>query len=132
MLLNDHYYFFQGGIACSFTQPIDGTFYLPCPIDNSGNRVCRCQSKVIMAMTGNNCLVNIGDIIYQKSYFFTILMRKTVSGGIRNIYDCGPCFNNSFHHFCEVYIVGSSCIFGIKLHIVYKVFSPFDALNGPL
>ncbi len=80
MLLDDHHHFFQGSIACSFTQTIDGAFDLPCAGNNACNGIGCCQSEIIMTMAGNNCLINIAYIVYEISDFFAILMRKAITG----------------------------------------------------
>ncbi len=128
MLFQNHYHLFQRSVARSFTQTIDGTFYLSCTIDHTGNRIGCCQSQIIMTMATQNGLVNIGDIINEVSDFFTILMRQAITRGIRNIDNCCSCLNHGFNYFSKIFIVGTACIFCIKLHIVHKVLCPFYGL----
>ena len=51
-------------------------------------------------------------------YLFTILSRKTISRGIRNVYNRSSSFNYGFNHTCKIFIVRTPCILGVKLNIL--------------
>ena len=59
VLADDHHHLFQGSISGPFTQSVDGTFNLSGSINDAGNRISSRQTKIIMAMTGDDCLINV-------------------------------------------------------------------------
>ena len=129
MSFKDHYNFFQGSIPCAFSYAINSTFYLACAILNTSNAVCSSQAQVIMAMHRNNSLVDIFNIFFQKADLFTVLFGQAISVGVRDIDNCSTCCDHSFHHFCQKFIVGSTCIFGIELNIFNKTLCIFYRIN---
>ncbi len=59
MLFDDHNHFFERSVACSFSEAINSTLYLSRTINNTLNRICCCKAEIIVAMTGNNCFIDI-------------------------------------------------------------------------
>ena len=131
MLPDDHDHFFQRGIAGSFAESVDGTFNLAGSGNNAGDGIGCGQTQIIMTMAGNNGFVDIGDMVHEIGDFFAILMRQAIAGGIGNIDDCGAGFDNGFDHPGQVCIIGAAGVFGIKFHIVDKIFGPFNGLYCP-
>ncbi len=63
MLLNNHDNFFKRSVACSFAKAINGTLNLPGTINNTCNSIGSCKTKIVVTMAGNNCFINIRNII---------------------------------------------------------------------
>ena len=45
-----HYDLFERGIACSLSKAVYSALHLPCSAEYSGKSVCRCHSKIVMAV----------------------------------------------------------------------------------
>ncbi len=132
MLLDDHHHFFEGSVAGSFTQSINGTLDLAGAVDNACNGVGSGQTQVIVAMAGDHRLVDIRHVVDQVGDLFAILVRQAITGSIRDIDRCSTGSDDGFHYPGQVFIVGPACIFGIELHIICKVAGPFYGLGSAL
>ena len=54
-----HDYFFQRGIACAFTETINGAFHLACTGQYRGQGIGNRKAQVVMAVDRENRLVRI-------------------------------------------------------------------------
>ena len=116
--LDDHRHFFQCCITRTFTDTIHRNFYLTGTIQYTGNGVGCSQSQVVMAMSGQNRLVDIIHMFHQILDFGTIFFRETITGSIWNIHHCSTGCNHRFYYTSQIFIVCTSRIFRIKFHII--------------
>ena len=73
MALNNHCYLFKGCISGTFTDTVDGNFYLTGTVQYTGHRVGSSHSQVIMTMGRNNRILDTSYMIYQIFNFRSIL-----------------------------------------------------------
>ena len=73
MALNNHCYLFKGCISGTFTDTVDGNFYLTGTVQYTGHRVGSSHSQVIMTMGRNNRILDTCYMIYQIFNFRSIL-----------------------------------------------------------
>src|SRR5580658_1615424 len=131
MLFDYHGYLFEGGIPCSFSKTIDRTLNLSGAVDDARYGICRGKAKIVVAMAGNDRLIDVWNMVYQKSDFFTILVRQAVSRRIRDINGGRSGSYYRFNYTRQKIIIGSAGIFGIKFNIISIFSCPFYGLNGP-
>ena len=132
MRLYYHRYLFEGGVSRPFADSVDGNFALACSVDESGHRVGRRHSQVVVTVGRDDGLVDIADIVAEIFDLGSIFRRKAVAGGIGNVDDrCTSC-NHSLHDSCKVLIISPSGIFGIELDLIHEVAGIFHCLDGTL
>jgi hypothetical protein len=73
MALNNHCYLFKGCISGTFTDTVNGNFYLTGTVQYTGHRVGSSHSQVIMTMGRNNRILYTCYMIYQIFNFRSIL-----------------------------------------------------------
>ncbi len=56
--------FLKGGVSGTLSDTVDGNLHLSGAIQDSSQRIGCSQSQVIVAMGGNDCLVDIGYIFF--------------------------------------------------------------------
>jgi hypothetical protein len=130
VLFDDHDYFFERSIAGSFSESIDRAFDLAGSVADAGDGVGCGKAEVIVAMTGDNGFVDIGDMVYEEGDLLTVLFGQAVAGGIGNIDDGGAGGDNGFDDAGEIIVVGAACVFCVEFHVIYEVLCPFHGLDG--
>ena len=83
-------------------------------------------------MCGDDGLVDAIDMLHEIFDFRAILFRQAVSRRVRDIDHCCPRFDDCLDDPCEVFIVGASCILGIKLHILHIFLGITHCCHGAL
>ena len=63
MLFDDHNDFFEGGVAGAFAEAIDGAFDLTGTASDTGDGVGRGQAEVVVAVAGDDGLIDIGTLL---------------------------------------------------------------------
>ena len=83
-------------------------------------------------MGGQDCLVDVGDILHQVLDLRAVFLRKTITRCVRDVdYGCAG-RNHGFHYPCKVFVVGSSGVFSIELYVFDILLCVFDSPNGTL
>ncbi len=129
MAFQNHGNFFQRRISGTFANTIDSYFYLTSTVLNTGNGVGSGHTQVIVTVCGKYSIVYALHIIHHEFNFLSVLPRQTVTSCVRYIYNGSACFNNRFDHTCQIYIVGTTSIFAIELHIFHILFGMFYSSN---
>ena len=119
MAFNNHRHFFERSISGTFTDTIDSNFHLTGSIQHTCHCVGGSHTQIIVAMGGNDSIMNAVHMFHQILYLRPILGRQTVSCGIGNINHRSARLDNSFHHTCQIFVIRTSGIFGIELNILY-------------
>ena len=69
-------------------------------------------------------------MVYQILDFLAILLRQAIARGIWNVNHRGSCLNHGLYHTCQVFIIRTSCIFRIKLHVFHILLGIFHGSHG--
>ena len=132
VLFDHHHHFFEGSIAGAFAQAVDRAFDLAGAAADAGDGIGRRQAEVIVAMAGDDGLIDIVDVVDEEGDLFAVLVREAVAGGIGDIDDGGAGGDDGFDHAGQVFVVGAAGVFGIEFHVIDEVLCPFYGLDGPL
>ena len=62
--MQSHHQFFEGGIACTFTDAVNRAFHLTCSIFGSLKEVRHSQAKIIVTMHRDNRAINVWHILF--------------------------------------------------------------------
>ena len=119
MAFDDHSHFLKRSITGAFTDTIDSNLYLARTIQHACHRICSSHSQVIMTMRRKDRFFNTTHMLHQIFDLRSIFVRQTIAGRIRNVHYCSTCLNYSFHHTSQIFIVRTTCIFCIELHIIH-------------
>ena len=130
VLADDHDHFFEGGIAGAFAQAVDGAFDLAGAVADAGDGIGGSQTQVVMAMAGEDGLVDIGYVVDQVSDLFAVLIGEAIAGRIGDIDDSGAGGDHGFDHAGEVFVVGAAGVFGVEFDVADEVTGPFHGLDG--
>ena len=120
MTLQDHCNLLQRSITSPFPDTVDRHFYLPGSSHHPVEGVGRSHSQIIVAMSGDDGLVDTVHMLLQVLDLLKILLRQTIARGIRDIHHRRSCLDNSLHDTGEVFIVCTAGILTVELHIVNK------------
>ena len=117
----DHSHFFEGSVPGAFADAVDSALHLAGAVHYAGNGVGGSQPEVVMAMHGDDGLVDVGHVIHQVLDLCAVLIRQAITVGIGDINGGGAGGNDGFHHAGQVFIVCAAGIFRIKFHIIHKL-----------
>ena len=78
-------------------------------------------------MSGDDRIVNTVHMLHQIVYLRAILRRQAISGRIWDIHYRSPRLDDRFHHTRQIFIIRTSRIFGVKLHILHKAAGIFHS-----
>ncbi len=120
MRAEGHHHLFERGVAGAFADAVDGHFGLTGTVDHTGYGVGRGHSEVVVAVGGNDHLVDALHVVDQIFDLGTEFRGEAVAGGVGDVYDCGTGADNGFDHAGEIFIVGASGVFGVKLHVFHE------------
>ena len=126
-----HGHFFERGVSGAFANAVDGYFHLAGSVHHSGNGIGSSHAQVVVAMGGDDCILDTFYILKQVFDFIPILPWKAITGCIRDIDHRGTGFNHGFHYAGQVHVVGSAGVFAVKFHIFHVLFGVFGGSNGP-
>ena len=132
MQFQGHYHFFKRGVTRPFANAVHGHFHLPRPVHNTGQRVGRCQTQIVMAVNRNHGLINVGHTIVDVFDLFAVLTRQAIARRIGNIDNRCPGLNNGFGQATQEIKVGATGIFGVKFNIINIIPGVFDRIDGLL
>ena len=100
------------------------------PVENARYGVGRSHAQVVVAMGGDDGFVDAVHVFFEKTYFPAEFFGQTISGRVGNIYDCGSGFDDGFDDTCQIFIVGTSGIFGIELYVLNILLCIFYGGDG--
>ncbi|MNZ81564.1 hypothetical protein D3C78_1002360 [compost metagenome] len=127
-----HDHFFQRGIACAFTNAVQGAFDLASTRLHRGDGVADRHTQVVVAVDGDNGLIDIRYAVIQGSDNATKLVRRGVAHGIRNVNGGGTGVDRSFYHATQVIDWRTACIFTGEFYVVGVITGAFHRADRHL
>ena len=85
-----------------------------------------------MAMGRNNGLVDVVDVLHKVFNLGSVLLGQAIASGIRNVNHRSSSLYNSLDNTCKVFVVCTTGIFGIELHVLYITLGVFHSTHGTL
>ena len=119
MTSDNHSHLFERSISGTFADTVDSNFHLAGAVQHTCHCIGSSHSQVVVAMRGDDSVMNAVHMLHQIFYLRTILTGKAVTGGIGNIHHRSARFDNGFHHTRQVFVIRASGIFGIEFDILY-------------
>ena len=132
MTFEDHGHLLEGCVARPLSDAVDGDLHLSGSIEYSAHGVGCGHTEVVMAVGGKDGVLNPIDMVAEVFDFLSVLRREAVSGCVGNVDHGGTRLDDRLHHSGEVFVVRSSGIFGIELHVVHKSACIFHCCHCPL
>ena len=123
MALQYHGNFFQRCVACTFTYTIDGHFYLACPAHHTTKSISRSHTQVVVTVGRKNGFVNTVNMFFQVLYFLKVFLWQTIAGSIWYIDYRSASLDDSLYDTRQIFIISTSRIFAIELHILHELLS---------
>ena len=120
MALDNHSHLFKRSIAGAFADTVDGHFHLTGTVQHAGHGVGGCHAQIVVTMRRYDGVVDAVYVLHQILYLGPIFRGQTVAGRIGNIHNGCSCFDDSFYHTGQVFILCTSRILSIKLHVIHK------------
>ena len=90
---NGHRHFFQGGVARSFANAVDGDLDLTCAAFDASQGVGRGQPQVVVAMGGPDDFVGTGGVGDEVGDETAVFLWRHIPNRVWNIQRRCPCFN---------------------------------------
>ena len=119
MTSDNHSHLFERSISGTFADTVDSNFHLAGAVQHTCHCIGSSHPQVVVAMRGDDSVMNAVHMLHQIFYLRTILTGKAVTGGIGNIHHRSARFDNGFHHTRQVFVIRASGIFGIEFDILY-------------
>lgn len=110
-----HGHLFERGVAGAFADTVDGYLGLTCPVENTRYGVGRGHAQVVVAVGGDDGLVDAFDILFEEPYLATEFLGQTVTCRVGNVYHRSTGFDDSLDNTGQVFIVGAARVFGVEL-----------------
>ena len=130
MALQNHGNLFQGRISSPLANAINGYLHLSRSIHHATKSIGGCHSQVIVTMGRDDGIVYSVYMVYQILDFLAILLRQAIARGIGNVNHRGSSLNHGLYHTCQVFIIRTPCVFGIKLHVFHILLGIFHGSHG--
>lgn len=105
-----HDHFFEGSIASSFPDSVDGAFHLSGAILDRCEGICYGQAKIIMTVDTQCYLFNPPDPVPESLEEVSELRRDCIAYGVRNVDCCCSCLDGCFANRYKKFYVGSGGI----------------------
>ena len=122
MAFKDHGDLLQGSVSCPFADAVDGNLYLSCAVEHTFERVGCCHSQIVVAVSGDDGLVDVVDMLFEVFNLCAVLVWQAISGGVRDVDHSGTSLDDGLDHACEVLVVGASGILSVELYVVDILF----------
>ena len=130
--LYDHSDFLQCRVAGALAHSVDGDLALARTGKKSGHCVGRGHTEVVVAMSGDDSLLNPIHIVNKILDLGRILGRKAVTCRVRNIHDSGPGLDGRLDHSGKVLIVRTPGVLSVEFHILDIFLGIFHSSDSPL
>ena len=75
----------EGGVACPLADAVDGALNLACPVHGAGQAVGGRQPQVILAVGGDDDVVDAGRVGLDVGDQAAKLVRQVPAGGVRDV-----------------------------------------------
>ena len=134
MLVTTQYHgnLFERCVSGTFTNTVHRHLHLTRTIEHTLEGVGRSHAQVVVAMGGDDGLVNAVNMVDKILDLCAILLRKTIARGVGDVdYRCAS-FDDSLYHTCQILVVGAAGVFSIEFHILYEPLGILHRLNGTL
>ena len=135
MALENHGNLLERCVASALANAVDSNLCLAGTIDNTSHTaegVGCSHTEVVVAVGGDDGVLDAIDMIHEVLDFGTIVLRQAVASGVGDVNHGGTCFNYSLHHAGQILVVRTACILGIELNIVHKTASILHGFDGTL
>ncbi len=132
MRAQDHGHFLQRGVSGAFADAVDGDFALAGAVQDTGNGVGGGHAQVIVAVGGEDGVLDAVHVVAQVFNLGAVFLRKAVARGVGDVHDRGAGLDDGFHHPGQEFILGPAGIFGIELNVFHIFLGILDGPDGPL
>ena len=125
-----HHQFFQRGIPSAFSDAIDRALELASALFHSLKEVGDSKAKIVVAVNGENSVIDIGNVLIDPSDQIAELSRCGVADGVGNVDRGCPCRNGGFDHLIEELRITAPGVFTGKLDILNQGAGVADHLGN--
>ena len=130
--LDDHRNFFQRRVARTLADTVNGHFHLTGAVQYTCHRISRRHTQIVMAVGGDNGVVNTVHMLHQVFYLGAILRRQAVTCRVGDVHHRRSRLDDGLDDTGQVFILRTSGVFGIELHIVHKAAGILHGSHGAL
>ena len=123
-----HHDLFERGVPSALADAVDGHLNLSRTVLDRGQRVGRCQTKVIMTVCGDDDVFRTRDILPDAGDQAAEFCRRRVADGVRDVERLGAGFDRDREHLMEELGIRAAGILGRKLDVGAKAAGVLDHL----
>ncbi|MND96270.1 hypothetical protein D3C80_885550 [compost metagenome] len=120
-----HDHFFQRGVACAFTDTVQGPFNLAGASLYCGDGVADRHAQIVVAVNGDNGFIDIRYAVIQGGDNTAKLVRGGVAHGVRDIDGGRAGIDSGFHHATQVIDWRTAGVFTGEFYVVSVVTGAF-------
>ena len=102
MTSDNHSHLFERSISGTFADTVDSNFHLAGAVQHTCHCIGSSHPQVVVAMRGDDSVMNAVHMLHQIFYLRTILTGKAVTGGIGNIHHRSARFDNKGDRFYDL------------------------------
>ena len=134
MLMASEYHrnLLERSVSGTLSNTVDSNLHLSCSVKDSLQGIGRRHAEVIMAMGGDDGLVNAVDMLHEILYLCSILVGHAIAGSVGYVHDSCSGLDDSLYNACEVFIVCAASVLGVELHILNVALGIGNSPNGTL
>ena len=127
MAFDNHSHLFERSVSGTFANAVDSDLHLTGTVQHARHRIGSGHTQIVVAMSGDDRIVNTVHMLHQIVYLRAILRRQAISGRIGDIHYRSPCLDDRFHHTRQIFVIRTSRVFSVKLHILHKAAGIFHS-----
>ena len=123
---------FERRVAGTLTNAVNGHLYLAGTVQHAFECVGSGHAEVVMAVGGDDCLVDAVDMLHEIAYFTAKFIGKAIACRVGNVHHGSTGLDDDFYHLGQILIGCPAGILGIELYVFDIFFRIFHGSDGPL
>ena len=124
----------SAGVAGALADAVDGHLHLTCAVEHAGHGVGRGHAQVVVAVGGEDALTGGKGIhvLVEILYLLVVLVGHAEARGVGDVAHGGASLRHGLDDTGQVFVVRTSGILGIELHVLHVALGILHGSHGTL
>ena len=131
MGLQNHRNLLQGGVPRPFADAVDRDLALAGAVQQAGHRVGRRHPEVVVAVGGDDGLVDSVHVLHQVLDLGAELLRQAIARRVGDVHHSRARLDHRLHHAGEELVVGTAGVLRIEFNVLDVLLRVLDGADGP-
>jgi len=122
---------FQGAVAGSLAQAVDGAFHLPGPFQDCRQAVGHRHAQVVVTVNAQHHLVDAAHVLFQVGDGGSVLAGHGIADRVGNVDGGGAGLDGALDHLGQEVQLGAGGVLGRELDVLAVTAGPLDPFDSP-